>query len=104
MTNGELDLLLSAFLATREGVHWGAGDISLVDNMRYGHSREAFEGQRSIGVAIAGGVETTPAIARGHIVSRCWSRSWLEGLTASGSGRDDGSQGPLFVRALRCGR
>lgn len=50
----ELDLLLNAFLATREGVHWQAGDILLVDNIRYGHSREAFSGPRSLGVAMAG--------------------------------------------------
>lgn len=52
----EQDLLLGAFLATREGIFWKAGDLLLVDNLRYGHSREAFRGPRSIGVAMAGEV------------------------------------------------
>ncbi len=55
-TDGELDLLLNGFLATREGVHYGPGDLLLVDNVRYGHSREAFEGPRTLGVAMAGAV------------------------------------------------
>lgn len=59
-TDAEIDLLLGAFLATREGVHWSAGDLLLVDNARYGHSRESFEGERSIGVAMAGVISTEP--------------------------------------------
>lgn len=55
-THEEVDMLLHAFLATREGVHYGPGDILLVDNLRYGHSREAFTGARSLGVAMAGSV------------------------------------------------
>lgn len=59
-TPGELDLLLHGFLETREGVAWGAGDVLLCDNLRYGHSREAFSGQRAIGVAMAGVVDVGP--------------------------------------------
>lgn len=59
-TDGEIDLLLGAFLATREGVHWSAGDLLLVDNARYGHSRESFDGERSIGVAMAGVISIEP--------------------------------------------
>lgn len=55
-SDGELDLLLNGFLATREGVHYGAGDLLLVDNVRYGHSRESFDGPRSICTAMAGSV------------------------------------------------
>ncbi len=52
----ETNLLLHAFLATREGVRWEAGDLLLLDNLRYGHSREPFEGPRALGVAMAGKV------------------------------------------------
>jgi alpha-ketoglutarate-dependent taurine dioxygenase len=54
LTDEEIDLLLEAFLATREGVHYRAGDLLLVDNRRYGHSREPFEGPRAIAVALGG--------------------------------------------------
>ncbi len=59
-TKLEVDLLLHAFLETREGVAWGAGDVLLVDNVRYGHSREAYSGPRSLGVAMAGVVDVGP--------------------------------------------
>lgn len=59
-TRDEVDLLLHAFLDTREGVSWNAGDLLLVDNLRYGHSREAFEGPRSLAVAMAGSVTVGP--------------------------------------------
>lgn len=55
-TDPELRLLISAFLATREGVRWRSGDLLLVDNLRYGHSREAYTGDRTIAVAMAGQV------------------------------------------------
>lgn len=55
--NDEVQLLLSAFFATREGVRWRAGDLLLVDNLRYGHSREAYIGARTIAVAMAGRAE-----------------------------------------------
>ena len=60
LTNLEVDLLLDAFLETLEGVPWRAGDLLLVDNIRYGHSREAFEGPRELGVAMAGSVTIGP--------------------------------------------
>jgi hypothetical protein len=52
----EVDLLIGGFLATREGLHYEAGDILLCDNIRYGHSREAFSPPRSLGVAMANSV------------------------------------------------
>ena len=61
LTDDEVDLLLEAFLATREGVHYRAGDLLLVDNLRYGHSREPFEGPRAIAVALGGRFSTAPA-------------------------------------------
>ena len=54
LTPAEIDVLLDGFLATREGVRWRAGDLLLLDNIRYGHSREAFAGPRELGVAMAG--------------------------------------------------
>jgi hypothetical protein len=57
-TDDEIDLLLSAFVRTREGVHYEAGDLLLVDNLRYGHSRESFDGPRTLGVAMAGSFST----------------------------------------------
>jgi hypothetical protein len=59
-TDGEVDLLLHAFLETREGVEWAEGDLLLVDNLRYGHSREAFTGARTLGVAMGGVVDVGP--------------------------------------------
>jgi len=54
----EIDVLLEAFLQTREGLRWEAGDLLLLDNIRYGHSREAFTGPRELGVAMAGSFRT----------------------------------------------
>lgn len=54
LTDAELDLVLNGFLATREGVHYEAGDLLLVDNVRYGHSRESYDGARGISTAMAG--------------------------------------------------
>lgn len=56
LTDDEVNVLLHAFLDTREGLHWDAGDLLLVDNLRYGHSREPCSGARDIGVAMAGRV------------------------------------------------
>lgn len=56
LTDEEVDLLMGAFLATREALHYEAGDILLCDNIRYGHSREAFTPPRALGVAMAGTV------------------------------------------------
>lgn len=57
LTDDDVNVLLNAFLETREGAQWDAGDLLLVDNIRYGHSREPFEGARDIGVAMAGRVK-----------------------------------------------
>lgn len=62
LTDREVDLLLSAFLATREGLHYQAGDLLLVDNIRYGHSREAFHGTRTVGVAMGGSFWTDDVV------------------------------------------
>jgi len=59
-SDDEVDVLLSAFLETAEAVPWKNGDLLLVDNVRYGHSREAFDGPRRIGVAMGGVVEVPP--------------------------------------------
>lgn len=64
LTDREVDLLLRAFLATREGVHYEAGDILLCDNIRYGHSREAYSPPRTLGVAMAGQVSTEHLLRR----------------------------------------
>ncbi len=64
LTEAEIGLLIGAFLATREAVRWGAGDILLVDNLRCGHSREAYTGERRIGVAMAGSVTIRQATIR----------------------------------------
>jgi hypothetical protein len=45
-------------------VPWRNGDLLLVDNVRYGHSREAFVGPRQIGVAMGGVVEVPAMEAR----------------------------------------
>ncbi len=57
LSDDDVNALLNAFLDTREGAHWEAGDLLLVDNIRYGHSREPCEGPRDIGVAMAGRVK-----------------------------------------------
>ncbi|MDG1481292.1 MAG: TauD/TfdA family dioxygenase [Myxococcota bacterium] len=62
LTDREVDLLLSAFLATREGLHYHAGDLLLIDNIRYGHSREAFLSPRSVGVAMGGSFWTDDVV------------------------------------------
>jgi hypothetical protein len=55
-TDNEVNALLHAFLETREGVQWESGDLLLVDNLRFGHSREPCGAERTIGVAMAGRV------------------------------------------------
>lgn len=56
LTDDEVNALLHAFLETREGVQWEAGDLLLVDNLRFGHSREPCGSERNLGVAMAGRV------------------------------------------------
>jgi hypothetical protein len=54
LSGEEREALLTAYFASREGVHWNAGDLVLFDNLRYGHSRESFEGDREVYVAMGG--------------------------------------------------
>lgn len=54
LNDAETAILLQAFLATREGQYYTRGDILLVDNIRYGHARESFEGTRRIYASMAG--------------------------------------------------
>ncbi len=49
----EKNLLLSAYIETREGQNWQLGDFILMDNIRYGHSRESFTGDREIVLGMA---------------------------------------------------
>lgn len=50
----ERELLRSVYLATREGIALKPGDLVLFDNLRYGHSRESFSGEREVYVGMAG--------------------------------------------------
>ncbi len=54
MTGKEKNLLRAAYEATREGFTWQHGDIVLMDNIRYGHSREPFTGPREVLLGMAG--------------------------------------------------
>jgi len=54
LTQVETAILLQAFMATREGRYYNPGDILLVDNIRYGHSRESYDGYRKIHASMAG--------------------------------------------------
>ncbi|MBL8712807.1 MAG: hypothetical protein JNM12_07890 [Alphaproteobacteria bacterium] len=54
LTPEETVILLQAFMATREGRYYNEGDILLVDNIRYGHSRESYAGSRKIYASMAG--------------------------------------------------
>jgi len=56
LTPEEIDILISAYLATAQGKPMCSNDILLVDNIRYGHSREMFEGERKVGVVMAGSI------------------------------------------------
>ncbi|MBL7480716.1 hypothetical protein [Legionella bononiensis] len=53
LTTDEKNLLKQAYLETREGRDWQLGDIILMDNLRYGHSRESFTGDREILLGMA---------------------------------------------------
>lgn len=50
----EKELLLKAYWDTREALFAQKGDIILIDNIRYGHSREPFSGERSVGITMGG--------------------------------------------------
>lgn len=54
LTKTETAILLQAFMATREGRYYAQGDMLLVDNIRYGHGRESYDGDRKIFVSMAG--------------------------------------------------
>ena len=56
LTAEEIDILISAYLYTAQGKQMLSNDIVLVDNIRYGHSREMFEGDREVGVVMAGSI------------------------------------------------
>lgn len=56
LNDNEKQILLDAFLNTRQGIKWTEGDFMLLDNIRYGHSRESFKGHRSILIGMAGTV------------------------------------------------
>ncbi len=54
LTEQDVNILLHAYLITRQGIDWSLGDIILMDNIRYGHSREAYNDNREILVGMAG--------------------------------------------------
>ena len=58
LTASEIQLLLSCYLHTGQGRHWEKGDILLMDNLRFGHSREPYDSSRDpprkIGILMAG--------------------------------------------------
>jgi len=56
MSSDEIDILISAYLYSAQGRKMQSNDILLIDNIRYGHSREIFEGERDIGVIMAGSI------------------------------------------------
>jgi len=56
-TKDEMDLLLKAFYYTREGLNQKPGDILLIDNVKYGHSRGPYieeNSKRDIAVIMSG--------------------------------------------------
>jgi hypothetical protein len=53
-TENEKALLRECYASSREGFPWKSGDIILMDNIRYGHSREPFTGPREILIGMAG--------------------------------------------------
>ena len=57
LTPKEMDTLLSAYVHTAQGRYMKSNDILLVDNIRYGHSREPFSGKREVGIIMAGLIE-----------------------------------------------
>jgi hypothetical protein len=53
LSSAENELLLKAYWDTREGHFPQRGDIILIDNIRYAHSREPFLGERVIGITMS---------------------------------------------------
>tara|TARA_R110002124_G_scaffold149220_1_gene315032 strand:+ start:173927 stop:175006 length:1080 start_codon:yes stop_codon:yes gene_type:complete len=58
LTKTETAILLQAFLQTREGRYYKPTDILLVDNIKYGHGRESYEGSRKVYASMAGQFKT----------------------------------------------
>lgn len=54
LTENEKTLLKEIYYQTQEGFPWKSGDILLMDNIRYGHSREPFETPREVLIGMAG--------------------------------------------------
>ncbi|MFT5686275.1 MAG: hypothetical protein ACI8RZ_007231, partial [Myxococcota bacterium] len=54
LTEAERAVLMAVYLDTRQGMDWSDGDLVLFDNIRYGHSRESFTGERPVFVGMAG--------------------------------------------------
>lgn len=50
----EIQILRDAYIQTQQGYEQSAGDIILMDNIRFGHSREPFEGTREVYLSMAG--------------------------------------------------
>jgi hypothetical protein len=49
----DLAAVRQAFEANQTGMHWQAGDVLILDNMRYAHGRMPFKGARRLHVAMA---------------------------------------------------
>jgi hypothetical protein len=43
LTPTDISILLKAFWITREGLNYSAGDFQIIDNLKYGHSRESYK-------------------------------------------------------------
>ncbi|HYD18066.1 MAG TPA: TauD/TfdA family dioxygenase, partial [Patescibacteria group bacterium] len=53
-SEAEKRLLKQAYLATAQGTPWHQGDLILMDNIRYAHSRAPFAGKREVYLGMAG--------------------------------------------------
>jgi alpha-ketoglutarate-dependent taurine dioxygenase len=65
-----VELLNAVYQAETAREPWQAGDLMLVDNIRTAHSREAFEGDREVLVAMADPVRLTNLGPTGGVSSR----------------------------------
>lgn len=54
LNDAEKQILIDSYYDSRQGIHWSEGDFILLDNIRYGHSREAFLGTREVYIGMAG--------------------------------------------------
>lgn len=80
LSDEEAELVRGALLDTREGVPLDRGDLVLFDNLRFGHSRESFVGERDVLVGMAGEV-WDPAVRPARVTS---PRHALEPLAIDG--------------------